>query len=294
MTGYAMNRIRIDNFAASKTLPQDDDWLFSQRAFYAEFEPSPRDDKVVDHLYVMKDCGIMTADRCAFASPFIEIAFSFREPLEENRGSARIVVIQPAFGHRRKSRTFHGWVFGLKMHPSACHLPSTETSPFTNCQERLAQEIRKGPSPDHILRALDGFCRDLASRPHVHSSGMTQYLEGPRADVTRLAAVSGQSSRTLQRRIKASTGLSPKRFLAVGRFRHAVQEISASNASLSAVAGDLGFADQAHLTREFRRHAGLTPGAFQRAWGGSRGQTVRFVQDAQAPTRLRMAVWAQD
>jgi AraC-like DNA-binding protein len=287
-----MGRVRKDDSATSKGLPQDHDWLFSQRAFYAEFAP-PRDSKVVDHLYVMKDRGIMTADRCAFASPFMEIAFSFREPLEETGRSTRIVVLQPAFGHRRKSRTFHGWVFGLRVHPLACRLASAETSSFTNCQKRLAQEIRKGPSPSNILGILDRLCRDLAPQHSVRSRGLIHSLERPRADVTSLAALSGQSSRTLQRRIKASTGLSPKRFLALGRFRYAVQEVSAPNASLSAVAGDLGFADQAHLTREFRRHAGLTPGAFQRAWRGSRGQAVRFVQDAQAPTRLRIAVWAQ-
>ena len=78
------------------------------------------------------------------------------------------------------------------------------------------------------------------------------------------------------------------------RFRRAVYEVPLRPAELSGVAGDLGFSDQAHLTREFQRHAGLTPGAFQRTWQGGRGQAVRFVQDSASLARLRLAVWAPD
>jgi hypothetical protein len=37
------------------------DWLVTRRAFYAELAPQPEHPSIADHLYVMKDCGIMTA-----------------------------------------------------------------------------------------------------------------------------------------------------------------------------------------------------------------------------------------
>jgi AraC-like DNA-binding protein len=77
----------------------------------------------------------------------------------------------------------------------------------------------------------------------------------------------------------------------VQRFRRSVYDIAAGGDGLSVIASDLGFSDQAHLTREFRRHAGVTPGAFRRAWSRPRAQAVRFVQDEERSTRLLMAVW---
>ena len=40
---------------------------------------------------------------------------------------------------------------------------------------------------------------------------------------------------------------------------------------LAEVATRLGFADQAHLTRWFRRYYGVTPGAYRAAAGGPAG-----------------------
>jgi AraC-like DNA-binding protein len=270
------------------------DWLFAFPAFYAEFEPLRQHINVVDHLYVMKDCGIMTADQRAFASPFIEIAFTFRNSSEAPGSVPKVVVVEPCFGHRKKSRAFHGWAFGVRAHPSACRPSATDMPPFTGCQSLLAQAIRNKPSCGHVLNILDQFWHELALQTADRSGEVEHILGAPHTDVAGLATLLGQSTRTLQRRIKTSTGLPPKRFLAVERFRRAVQEVPIRNARLSAVAGDLGFSDQAHLTREFQRHAGLSPGAFQRAWGGSRGQAVRFVQDSTSPTRLRVAVWAPE
>ena len=97
--------------------------------------------------------------------------------------------------------------------------------------------------------------------------------------------------RTLHRRMRTSTGFPPKRFLAMQRFRRSVYEIATRSAGLSVIAFNLGFSDQAHLTREFQRHAGVTPGAFKQAWRGRHARAVRFLQDAGPSTRLRMAVW---
>jgi hypothetical protein len=38
------------------------DWLTTRRAFYAEFAPLKEYTNQIDQLYIMKDCGVMTAD----------------------------------------------------------------------------------------------------------------------------------------------------------------------------------------------------------------------------------------
>jgi AraC-like DNA-binding protein len=264
--------------------------LFARPAFYAEFAPLPQHSADVDHLYVLKDCGLLTADRREFASPFAGLSFVFRKSAERSGYLAKVAVIHPSFGHRKRDQTFHGWAFGIKSKTSQWPSEANATC-LADCQTRLAQAIGAEPSHTDILdildRLLDGLTRQSADR----ASDVYDALNVPQFRVDRLATRLGRSGRTLQRRVRTATGLPPKRFLAVERFRRAVHDISVQPAKLSLAACKLGFSDQAHLTREFRRHAGVTPGAFQQAWHGTRGKAVRFVQDGASPTRLRVAVW---
>jgi AraC-like DNA-binding protein len=266
------------------------DWLTARRAFYAEFAPLKKYANLIDQLYVMKDCGVMTADRRSFASPLFEIAFLFSRAPDESESYAKVVLVEPSFGHRNKRRRFHGWAFGLKCklrppQPVAADLPS-----FAACQRRL-QRLLSGPiTVTAAVKTLDRLCGDLAS---LIAQAEAAHCQGERT-VAELAARHGRSTRTVHRRISAATGLPPKRFLAVDRFRRAVLDVPSPGVKLSEIADALGFADQAHMNREFKRHAGLSPGEFRRTWCGARGQTVRFVQDDASPSRLRLAVLAME
>jgi AraC-like DNA-binding protein len=65
---------------------------------------------------------------------------------------------------------------------------------------------------------------------------------------------------------RREVGLPPKRAARVLRFHHAVGRINADQfVSLSAVAAECGYYDQAHFTREFREFAGRTPTEFIRS-----------------------------
>lgn len=81
------------------------------------------------------------------------------------------------------------------------------------------------------------------------------------APVTALAADAGISTRQLQRRFLRSTGLTLKKYARIRRLRGALMHLlEPPRRSWGTVAADLGFADQAHLAREFRRLAGASPG----------------------------------
>ncbi|HWV37343.1 MAG TPA: helix-turn-helix domain-containing protein [Vulgatibacter sp.] len=65
---------------------------------------------------------------------------------------------------------------------------------------------------------------------------------------------------------RREVGLAPKLLLRLLRFQRAVAALSSGPlASLAAVTQDAGYADQAHLTREFRALAGITPGRYRSA-----------------------------
>jgi AraC-like DNA-binding protein len=67
------------------------------------------------------------------------------------------------------------------------------------------------------------------------------------------------------RAFKVSTGLAPHQWLLQARIAKAKQLLLETHRPLAQIAIDVGFADQAHFTRTFRRETGESPGAWQRA-----------------------------
>jgi AraC-like DNA-binding protein len=70
------------------------------------------------------------------------------------------------------------------------------------------------------------------------------------------------SERTLQRLLHKRIGLGPKWLIRRRRLQEAADRLRDSDAELAGVAAELGYADQAHFTRDFRKATGMTPGEF--------------------------------
>jgi AraC family transcriptional regulator len=80
-----------------------------------------------------------------------------------------------------------------------------------------------------------------------------------------LAREAGLSLTHFARAFKESVGRAPHQHLMALRLERARRLLEAPEPALSDVAARAGFADQAHLTRLFKRQFGVTPGAFVRA-----------------------------
>jgi AraC-like DNA-binding protein len=78
-----------------------------------------------------------------------------------------------------------------------------------------------------------------------------------------LALTAGMSPFTLLRAFREETGLPPHAYLNQLRVRRARQLLD-QGLTPTVVAAETGFADQAHLTRHFKRVFGVPPGAYQR------------------------------
>jgi len=74
----------------------------------------------------------------------------------------------------------------------------------------------------------------------------------------------GLSPSHFAKKFRHSTGLSLHRFINRRRIRAALQLLKDQSHSISAVALDLGFSSQSHLTREFSRLTGMTPAKYRR------------------------------
>ena len=80
--------------------------------------------------------------------------------------------------------------------------------------------------------------------------------------VDEVAREAGLSERSLQRLVEQRIGLSPKWLLQRRRLHDAVEALKSGRGTLADLAADLGYADQAHFTHDFRTVTGMTPGDY--------------------------------
>jgi AraC-like DNA-binding protein len=88
-------------------------------------------------------------------------------------------------------------------------------------------------------------------------------LLSARPDVRAAVARSGYSHRRFIALFREAVGLAPKLWCRVRRFQAALSRIRGSAVSLAEVAAAAGYADQAHLNRDFAELAGLSPGRYR-------------------------------
>lgn len=80
-----------------------------------------------------------------------------------------------------------------------------------------------------------------------------------------IADAFGVSERTIQRALRATLGRGPKWVSKRIRLQEVARALASTDAiDVAALATELGYADQAHLTADFRTTAGTTPGAYAR------------------------------
>jgi len=87
-----------------------------------------------------------------------------------------------------------------------------------------------------------------------------------------LAAVAGVGTFRLLRAFRKVHGVPPHRYQLAQRIERAKRLIRDQAGPLAAIAFETGFADQSHLTRNFKRWAGVTPYAYARAVARERAQ----------------------
>jgi AraC-like DNA-binding protein len=93
---------------------------------------------------------------------------------------------------------------------------------------------------------------------------LDQHLD-QQVHLAEIADAAGLPPFRLFRAFERTLGMSPHTYQRQGRIRFATGLIRQGH-PLSQVATAAGFADQAHLTRSFRRSLGVTPGAYRRAF----------------------------
>ncbi|GAB2972578.1 helix-turn-helix domain-containing protein [Amycolatopsis acidiphila] len=119
----------------------------------------------------------------------------------------------------------------------------------------LSRPATRGPRTDSVLVAQ---ARAAIQADHPASSGLFPLAE--------LLAVSPYR---LSRAFSRELGISLTRYRNRVRVSRALDRLEDGEPDLAGLAADLGFADQAHLTRTVRTHCGHTPAALRRLLTGA-------------------------
>jgi AraC-like DNA-binding protein len=130
---------------------------------------------------------------------------------------------------------------------------------------RLSANLDPVAAAARILDVTGTLVAD--AQPDLAITQAAFLLRDPRTRAEDIADDVGLSPRQLRRRCHAAVGYGPKTLQRVLRFRRFVSRIDAlaqnppipDGLDLAGLAVQAGYADQAHLTRECGRLAGLTP-----------------------------------
>jgi AraC-like DNA-binding protein len=175
-----------------------------------------------------------------------------------------------------------GGVFGIKFRPAAFR--ALYDAPMNLLTDRVvpAADVLGLRAAETLGRAL-GRARELDSRIEAAEAFLAPRLAALAPEIARLrdlverlaiertlrraadaADALGVDLRTLQRRFREHVGVSPKWVIQRYRLHEAAEQLKMPNPpSLAALAADLGYADQAHFARDFKRMIGTSPQTFR-------------------------------
>jgi AraC-like DNA-binding protein len=138
---------------------------------------------------------------------------------------------------------------------------------FGRAGEELAARLHDAATLEDRLDRVEAFLLGRASEgpepaPFVEWAWDRIAQSRGRTTVTALAAEIGCSRRHLQAKFSQQAGLSPKTAIRMTRFEHVCAALAVTPGRWADLAAEAGYADQAHLNRDFRELAGITPSEY--------------------------------
>ncbi|MBS0023513.1 AraC family transcriptional regulator [Microbacterium paraoxydans] len=218
--------------------------------------------------------------------------------IEPGRASRQEIVSYPALNlvveqggvtlSGATTRLFHrdlsgqGWAVGALLRPAA--VPALAPDPAAlvdtsrpvvapELHDDVSAAMRTGEG--HRERAVAAFARWLAAKATrddaeaQRANAVFDVLMGeddPALTPEEAAARLAVSVRTLQRLTHRHVGLSPAAMIRRRRLQEAAQRVrDEPGVDLASLAAELGYADHAHLTRDFRAVLGIAPRGYRSA-----------------------------
>ncbi|MEP7024267.1 MAG: helix-turn-helix domain-containing protein [Actinomycetota bacterium] len=265
-----------------------DPWLLRQRVSLTRYPPGPALAGLVDRFWAVRwDLPEGTVHRqqvLTHPGANLSIGPPSARPGQTQPGPAEARLNGVA--RRLTSRVLvgQGWAVAAMTRPGGLGaFVARPASDFTDRVVPLGEAI--GVSDEALLRQVSGT-PDEATRVQVLAGALEQAVDPDQvaaacqvAEAARLAEanrdvrtladlcqLAGTGQRTLQRMFQRYAGVSPTWVLRRYRLLDAAEAVhDGEQVSWAEVAASLGYADQAHLIRDFRAATGQTPAAYAQA-----------------------------
>ena len=200
-------------------------------------------------------------------------------------GKGGAIVLGIHTGRLSRRLSGKGETFGIAFRPAMFHaLLGASVATVTDRVVPLSRVL--GPRANEWSHAL-GHARAMEGKIAITESFLGSLLSAPPPSLTRLRDVvermaadrsilrvedvstaMGLDIRAVQRAFRVYVGVSPKWVIQRYRLHEAAMQLtSAAPPTLAALAATLGYADQAHFGRDFKRTIGETPRSFAHASG---------------------------
>lgn len=232
--------------------------------------------------------GHLASEQIAVPKPCVELVFSLGDahlwrPLERDPADAvlsRDGWVMPVQSGPRASRALgRSLLVGARLELPAAHalfgaLPFGDGAPAPTIDQVIGAEARRlrerllaCAGTDERFAVLEGWLqRRLAARAPALRLPPQHLLRDAQWRVDALCDALAVSPRTLRRTFDAAFGVSPKYWLRIDRLTGVIHaaEFRSGARSITETAAEFGFADHAHLVRDFRLLAGVAPSIYQR------------------------------
>lgn len=158
--------------------------------------------------------------------------------------------------------------------------------PIAQLQSTLNEFVQAENITEAMTRVKQYFL-DVRSQVAVDSmlykAGVAMRKANGALPVSQVAAAAHATVRTLERNFKQSSGHTVKDVSALIRFEQVRNQLWLyPDTNVAGLAHELGYTDQSHLSREFKRYSGTTPGAFARKAKQAKQLSDDFVAFVQA------------
>jgi AraC-like DNA-binding protein len=258
--------------------------MSSFKMYHQEFDAPPElQDSIKCFWYNKRDYGEQESSFEVVPDGYAEIIFYFGNHLSVSHNGTPQPLLSPfVIGLLNQPAVFHSQnyleIIGIRCFPwtvfDLLELPSGKDEvlilkhPIAQLQDTLNELILAKKIEEAITLVKQFFLNaksNIGNDTMLFKAGTAMREANGTIPVSQVAAAAHATVRTLERNFKQSSGHSVKDVSGLMRFEQVRNQLLTDpNTNIAGLAHELGYTDQSHLSREFKRYSGTTPAAFAR------------------------------
>lgn len=129
----------------------------------------------------------------------------------------------------------------------------------------MNEALKKTP-PTEIIEKINAWLLTQTKEPvenHIVSAFISETVKKKGSMVVKDFCTSfGMHKSTLEKNFKYTTGLSPKQYANLIRFNYLLNKMLFSDSNLTKTGYEMGYFDQSHMIKDFRKVMGISPNKF--------------------------------